>query len=126
MTSISERLLELQRGKERYSFAVSKLGPEGGPLTIFYTELTVREDTKLRKDYPNFYSQLTSGEMPSFAALVDLLILKALNEDGTKTFSQEDRSYLLGMSVKFITDIAAKLLEHLFPEGDVEQAEKNS
>ena len=51
--------------------------------------------------------------------------MKLTNEEGTKVFGDDDRSYLLGMDVKFITDIGAKLLENIFDVPDVEQAEKN-
>ena len=101
------------------------MADNGEPLKVFYSQLTVREDTRLRKQYPEFYKQLQSGDLPSFQAIVDLIIMKLTNEEGTKVFGDDDRSYLLGMDVKFITDIGAKLLENIFDVPDVEQAEKN-
>tara|TARA_Y100001938_G_C7854233_1_gene312330 strand:- start:179 stop:553 length:375 start_codon:yes stop_codon:yes gene_type:complete len=123
--SLKDRLLELQKGKEKYSFSIPGLADNGEPLKVFYSQLTVREDTRLRKQYPEFYKQLQSGDLPSFQAIVDLIIMKLTNEEGVKVFGDDDRSYLLGMDVKFITDIGAKLLENIFDVPDVEQAEKN-
>ena len=57
--------------------------------------------------------------------LIDLLIIKCEQEDGTALFKDEDRSVLLGMNVNFVTELAGKLLENIFDVPDSEQAEKN-
>jgi|TARA_R110000744_G_scaffold324705_1_gene430493 hypothetical protein len=125
MSTIGNRLIELQQKKERHTFSVPELGKNGNDLTVYYKKLTVREDERLRRKHPEFYKQLTSGQLPSFAALIDLLIIKCEQEDGTALFKDEDRSVLLGMNVNFVTELAGKLLENIFDVPDSEQAEKN-
>jgi hypothetical protein len=125
MSKISERLLAIQQSKEKLSFEVEGLGQDGQPLIVYYSKLTVREDEKLRRLHPNFYDNVMNGSIPTMNSLVDLICLKAENEDGTKLFDEDDKLKLRGMDVAFIMKFATNMLGDLFDEPTLEQAEKN-
>jgi len=121
-----DRLLAIQQDKEKYSFTVDELGLDGKPLTVYFTKLTVREDTLLRKQHPNFYDEVSAGKIPPMDSLVDIICLKSVNEEGGKIFDESAKQTLRGMDIQFIIDLAAKILEHLFDSPSIEEAEKNS
>jgi|TARA_R100000664_G_scaffold630_6_gene1865 hypothetical protein len=125
MSILGDRLIALQQEKDRFSFDVEGLGVDGNPLTVFFTKLTVREDERLRKLHPKFYQAVSSGDIPSFKALVDLICLKAEDESGTKLFDEADKQKLLGMDVGFVMNFSTKIIEKLFEANSLEQAEKN-
>ena len=125
MSKIGERLIAIQQSKEKSSFSVEGLGENGQPLKVYYSKLKVREDEKLRRLHPKFYDDVLSGSIPSMNALVDLICMKAENEDGKKIFDDTDKLELRGMDVAFIMNIATQMLNDLFDEPTLEQAEKN-
>lgn len=72
--------------------------------TIWVKPLTIGEVNKLQKKHPDFFSN-TSGE-----AMVDLILMKALDKDGEKSLSLEDKPYLLRQHPTVIASLAGAIL----------------
>tara|TARA_R100001086_G_scaffold138687_1_gene72643 strand:- start:1669 stop:2043 length:375 start_codon:yes stop_codon:yes gene_type:complete len=123
--NISERLKQMQSDQEMYPVTLPGLGEDGSDLVVYFNKLTVREDEKLRKKHPTFYKAMTDGDIPSFSAMVDLIILKCKDEEGNSIFAQADSMYLLNQDVGYITGIATAMLEKLFDIPTVETIEGN-
>jgi|TARA_R110002020_G_scaffold67529_4_gene177324 hypothetical protein len=125
MSSISDRMKALQQDQDKFCIEVAELGVDGEPLHIYFTKMTVREDERIRKQHPDFYNRIMNGDIPSFASLLDLIMLKAKNEEGKKIFDEGDRQAFLGMDINFVTNISSQMLEKLFAEDiSLEASEK--
>jgi len=123
--NISERLKQMQSEQERFPLALPGLGEDNNDLVVYFTKLTVKEDEKIRKKHPTFYKTMTDGDIPSFSAMVDLIIIKCKDEEGKAIFTQSDEMYLLNQDVGYITAIATSMLEKLFDIPTVETIEGN-
>jgi hypothetical protein len=123
--SISERLQAMQSNREKFRLTLPGLGENQSDLTCFFTKLTVREDEKLRRKHKDFYKSLTEGDIPSFQAMVDLIIIKAIDDEGRPIFNQGDNMFLSGMDVGYITGVATAMMEKLFDVPSVETTEGN-
>ena len=116
MSLISDRMKALQQDQDKFCIEVAELGVDGEPLHIYFTKMTVREDERIRKQHPNFYKTISDGDIPTFSSLLDLIMLKAKDEEGKKIFDEGDRQVFLGMDVAFVTQIAGDMLQKLFAE----------
>ena len=115
----------LQQDQDKFCIEVAELGVDGEPLHIYFTKMTVREDERIRKQHPNFYKTISDGDIPTFSSLLDLIMLKAKNEEGKKIFDEGDRQAFLGMDINFVTNISSQMLEKLFAEDiSLEASEK--
>ena len=123
--NISERLKQMQSDQDKYPLTLPGLDENNNDLVVYFTKLTVKEDEKLRKKHPTFYKSMTDGDIPSFSAMVDLIILKCKDEDGNAIFAQADSMYLANQDVGYITAIATGMLEKLFDIPTVETIEGN-
>lgn len=123
--TISERLKQMQSEQETYPLTLPGLDENNNDLVVYFTKLTVREDERLRKKHPDFYKAMTDGDIPSFKAMVDLLILKCKDEEGKPIFAQSDEMYLSNQDVGYITSICTAMLEKLFDIPTVETQEGN-
>lgn len=106
----------LQQDQDKFCIKVAELGVDGEPLHIYFTKMTVREDERIRKQHPNFYKTISDGDIPTFSSLLDLIMLKAKDEEGKRIFDEGDRQVFLGMDVAFVTQIAGDMLQKLFAE----------
>lgn len=116
MSLISDRMKALQQDQDKFCIEVAELGVDGEPLHIYFTKMTVREDERIRKQHPNFYKTISDGDIPTFSSLLDLIMLKAKDQEGKKIFDEGDRQVFLGMDVAFVTQIAGDMLQKLFAE----------
>jgi hypothetical protein len=123
--SMSERLQAMQSNREKFRLTLPGLGENQTDLVCFFTKLTVREDEKLRKKNKDFYKALTDGDIPSFSAMVDLIIIKAIDDEGKPVFNQGDQMFLNGMDVGYITGVATAMMEKLFDVPSIETSEGN-
>ena len=90
--------------KERLNAAPTSFYVEEWDEKIFATPLSCGELSKLQVKHQDFFSNMTAE------AMVDLLILKALNADGEKLFDLEDKPYLLRESMTVISGVVAGVL----------------
>jgi len=91
--------------------------PDGQPFAMYCFPLTCYDVNELQKRHPKFMENTT------MAAMIDLIIMKASDENGDKLFtSAEDRMDLLGEETNVISAIA----EQMFAEiQTIEDHEKN-
>lgn len=91
--------------------------PETGEPTILYvTDLLAGEFNRLQKKHKDFINN------PTVEAMVDLLIMKAQDENGDKVFDLEDKPKMLRQPLALIMRVATDCISELV---DFESAEKN-
>lgn len=124
--NMSERLKAMQQDREKFPLTLPGLGEgEDKDLHCFFNKLTVRDDEKLRKRHKNFYKDLTDGDVPSFSAMIDLMLIKLIDDEGNKIFQEGDRLFLSGLDVSYVTKVATQMVTNLFDIDSVETAEGN-
>ena len=90
--------------KERLNVAPNSFYVEEWDEKVFATPLSCGDMSKLQSKHPNFLGNM-SGE-----AMVDLILLKALNSEGEKMFDLEDKPILLRESMSVISSVVAGIL----------------
>jgi|TARA_R110002167_G_scaffold245999_1_gene451428 hypothetical protein len=116
MSIMSDRMKAMQLEQEKFCVEVAELGLENEPLKIYFTKMTVREDERIRKSHPDFYKTISDGDIPTFSSLLDLIMIKARDEEGKRIFDEADRQVFLGMDVSFVTALAGEILQKLFAD----------
>ena len=90
---------------------------DGQPFVFYCYPITCNDLKVLEAKHKDFLNNTT------VSAMVDLIVLKATDEAGTKLFtSAEDRVELMGEEITIISDIAEQMFSTI---ESVEQAEKN-
>lgn len=113
--SLAKRIAANRAEKELSSIEVEEWGENGEPQTLFFSEVSARDLSKIQKKHPNFLSD------PSMDAMVELIILKAMTKDGEKAFDIGDKFILMGEPLGTI----AKVFGAVFNTVSVEEHEKN-
>jgi hypothetical protein len=90
--------------KGRLSAAPASFYVEEWEEKIYCTPLSCGEMSKLQGKHQNFLTNLTGD------AMVDLILLKALDKDGEKMFDLEDKPYLLRENMAVISSVSAQIL----------------
>lgn len=125
--NMSERLKAMQQNREKYPVTLPGLGEgEEKDLHCFFYKMTVRDDEKLRKRHKDFYKDMTDGDVPSFSAMIDLMLIKLVDDEGVKIFNDGDRMFLSGLDVGYVTKVATDMMANLFDIDSIESAEGNS
>lgn len=89
----------------------------GVPFKLFCGSISCYDLNELQKKHPNFLENTT------IAAMVDLILMKAMDESGDRLFtSAEDRIDLMGEETAVISEIANQMFADV---QSVETAEKN-
>lgn len=89
---------------------IGELG--GTPVTLTATPLTPRDMTQIRRQHPDFQVN------PSLAGMVDLLLMKTMDETGEKAFDLTDKPFLLRVSATKIGEIFGGLFGAQFEAED--------
>ncbi len=97
---------------EERSIAIPEWGEDGQPLNVYCKALTLQEKAKL-------YKMAQDNDLLLFAYAI---IYKALDENGEKLFSLEDKKALVE---KADADVVARLGAFILTGADVEDQEKN-
>lgn len=90
----------------------------GQTITLTATPLTPRDMTVVRRQHPDFQVN------PSLAGMVDLLVMKALDDAGEKAFDLTDKPFLLRTSATKIGEIFGGLFGAQFEAEDEERFEE--
>jgi hypothetical protein len=103
--------LRSKRSVETREVSVEAWGDENEPYVFWCRPLSCYDLNVLQKKHPKFLTET------SIAAMVDLIVMKALDEDGNKLFNaKDDRIDLLGETTDVISDIAAQMFADIEPE----------
>lgn len=100
--SLGKRLAA-KRQQRRNRIEVAEWGDDGAPLVLFASFLNCGDVDRLQRKHPNFINS------PSIASMVDLLIMKAEDQDGEKLFTLEDKPFLMREPVSLISAIAGQM-----------------
>lgn len=84
----------------------------GQTVTLTATPLTTRDMTTIRRQHPDFQVN------PSLAGMLDLLLIKALDDTGEKAFDLADKPFLLRVSATKIGEIFGALFGGQFDPED--------
>ena len=90
--------------KERIAFQAKSFHVTEWDTDVYCTPFTCGELDKLQKRHPGFLNNL-AGE-----AMVDLIVMKALDENGKQLFTLKEKPYLLREEATVINDVASKLI----------------
>ena len=113
--SLAEKIAAKRAEKELGSFEVEEWGDDGKPLVLFFTDVAARDMSKIQKKHKDFINN------PTMDAMVDMIILKAMNKDGEKAFNVGDKFILMGEPL----NVVAKVFAAIFATVSVEEQEKN-
>ena len=117
MNHIRDRISHAQSNRRKSSISVEAWPDEkGDPTVLYFTELTAGEAAALAPKING------DNEESQIYALVDTIILKTLDADGNKVFTDQDRELLLNESPTVLSDIG-ECITNL--AGTVEEAAKN-
>tara|TARA_B110000259_G_scaffold146427_1_gene165073 strand:+ start:169 stop:516 length:348 start_codon:yes stop_codon:yes gene_type:complete len=106
-----------RRTVEAREVLVPAWGDESGAFKLYCRSITCYDLDVLQKKHPNFLQNTTIG------AMVDLIVMKAIDESGQKIFnSSEDRMDLMGEETSVISEIANQMFSDI---ESVEAHEKN-
>jgi hypothetical protein len=87
---------------------------EDGDFKIYTRPITCRDLSFLQKKHPNFLENTTID------AMVDLIVLKAMDEAGNKLFTASDDAFELMMEqTDVITEIAAQMFADISSEEEL-------
>lgn len=114
MSSFGERI-SAKSNQNTVRVEVEAWGDENEPMVLFATPLNAGEFSRLQKKHPNFLTNMT------IEGLVDLIIMKALDENGEKAFDVGDKPILMRQPVNTVSEVASQLMGEM---GDVEDAKK--
>jgi len=91
--------------------------PDGQPFAMYCFPITCYDINELQKKHPKFMENTT------IAAMIDLIVMKASDESGSRLFtSAEDRIDLMGEETGVISSIAEQMFAQI---ESVEEQEKN-
>tara|TARA_R110001606_G_C15159412_1_gene626845 strand:- start:445 stop:792 length:348 start_codon:yes stop_codon:yes gene_type:complete len=115
MSILSERISANRAEKDRKNIEVEEWGEGNSPLLIYYGAVTGRDIDRVQRKHPDFLAN------PTIAAMVEMIILKAEDDQGEKLFTIEDKQVLLNEPVSLIGNIFGTV----FNADSVEEQEKN-
>jgi hypothetical protein len=96
--------LRQRRTVEAREVVVPEWGDESGAFKLYCKPITCADLQKLQIKHPNFLENTT------IEAMVDLIIIKALDEDGKKIFAPlQDRKDLMEEETTVISEIANQM-----------------
>ena len=102
--------------EDHLKILVPGYGEDGGDLVIFSTPVSARDLRRIQSKHKNFLQDM------QIEGMVDLIILKALDQNGDKAFTLEDKQTLLDCEIGVVSEIAGKMFG---TDGDLESIEKN-
>ena len=114
MSAFGERI-SAKTNQSTIRVEVAEWGDKNEPMVLFATPLNAGEFSRLQKKHPNFLNNMT------IEGLVDLIIMKALDEDGEKAFDVGDKPVLMRQSVTIVSEVAGQLMGEM---NDVEEVKK--
>jgi hypothetical protein len=115
MSKLRERISANRAARERNMVEVADWGDSDGPMRIYAGAVTGAEIDKVVRKHPNFLAN------PTIEAMVDMIILKAEDENGEKWFTLEDKMTMLHEPFAIVADVFASV----FNAASVEEQEKN-
>lgn len=106
--------LRTRRKVETREVVVPEWGDESGDFKLYCKPITCNDVNRLQKKHPDFLNNTT------IAAMVDLIVMKALDEGGEKLFTAaDDKMELMGEQTDVISSIANQMFADIQSEEDL-------
>jgi len=100
--------LRERRNVEAREVVVPEWGDDSGDFKLYCKPITCADLNILQKKYPDFLENTT------VEAMVDLILIKALDKDGKKIFAPlQDRKDLMEEETAIISDIANQMFSEI-------------
>jgi hypothetical protein len=115
MSKLRERIAANRSARQRSVTEVPEWGEGDEPMRVYSGQVTGQDMDKISRKHPDFLRN------PSMEAQVDMIILKAEDENGEKCFTLEDKMVMLGEPASLISTVFASV----FSASTVEEQEKN-
>lgn len=110
---MAKQLRERREIKTR-EVVVPEWGDESGAFKLYCKPITCYDLNQLQKKHPDFLTNT------SISAMVDLIIMKALDDTGAKLFNGiEDRVELMSEETTVISEIANQMFAEIESEEDL-------
>ena len=110
---MAKQLRERREVKTR-EVVVPEWGDETGDFKLYCKPITCFDLNQLQKKHPDFLTNTT------ISAMVDLIIMKALDDNVVKLFNGiEDRVELMGEQTDVISEIANQMFAEIESEEDL-------
>ncbi len=110
---MAKQLRERREIKTR-EVVVPEWGDESGAFKLYCKPITCFDLNQLQKKHPDFLTNT------SISAMVDLIIMKALDDNGVKLFNGiEDRVELMAEETTVISEIANQMFAEIESEEDL-------
>ena len=120
MSALGESIKEL-RSEDKVRIEVPEWGKDGKPLVFYSGLLRCNEVLKIQRKHKNFLSEMTTGN-PNIEAVVEMLIIKAVDNDNKPIFDIGDKPILLREPVNVLMDVIGRMFTTV---PNIEELEKN-
>ena len=111
---ISERI-KAARNRDLRKIVVPAWADDEGPVVFYSSPLTARDMTRIQRKHKDFLNNQT------IEGMVDLIIQKAVDEDGEKVFDISDKPELMSHEVSIIAGIVGDIFGDVDDAGDAEK-----
>lgn len=113
--SLAKRIAARQDA-DRRTLEVAEWGEDdSSPLIVYYGPFLAIEMDRVQRKHPNFLNSMT------MAGMVEIILMKAEDKDGSKLFTLEDKPTLMREPLTLITRVAGAMMS----SESVEEQEKN-
>jgi hypothetical protein len=109
-------LIRSKIASELIKVEIPEWGEDDEPMVVYTKTLTCGDFQKLQRKHPDFLNNQT------IEGLVDLIILKAMDENGEKVFDVGDKPVFMRLPLSNVSDVAAKIMGNI---STIEELEKN-
>lgn len=113
MSKIADRIKA--RSRDTRFIEVPEWGEEGEPEKVYYGPFLAGELNRIQRKHKDFLGN------PTLEGMVDLIILKAQDQDGEALFTLADKPVLMRESVGVIAEVAGSFMS----SENAEDLEKN-
>ena len=115
--SLGQQIAERRSNRQRRVIEIPEWGNDDDrPLMLYASSITAGDLKKIQRKHKNFLNEM------SIDGMVDLIIMKAEDHEGTKLFTLEDKVYLMGEDIGVISKVAEQMFGDV---ASIEEAEKN-
>ena len=115
MSVLGERIAAASASIDARMMEVPEWGDDKGPLKLYYHPVSGSDISRVQRKYKDFLSN------PSMDAMVELIIIKAIDANDEKMFGLEDKAILNRQPAGLIATVLGSIFETI----SAEEQEKN-
>lgn len=115
MSVLGQRIAAASASIDARVMEIPEWGDDNGPLKLYYHPISGADISRVQRKHKDFLAN------PSMDAMVELIVIKAIDADGEKLFDLEDKAILSRQSAGTIATVFGSIFETV----SVEEQEKN-